>query len=275
MIKFILENFDTIFKNENSLETLKKVILDLAIRGKLVPQNENDEPAGELLKRIQSEKERLIKEKVIKKEKPLPEIIEEEIPFDIPKNWKWVRMIDVLDVRDGTHDTPKYVDKGIPLITSKNIYDGKLDFTKISYISEEDHQKISLRSKVDKNDILFAMIGSIGNPIIVDIEPEFSIKNVALFKYYKKDTIYPKYLLNFLKIAQNDMKKKASGGVQKFVSLGYIRNYLIPLPPLKEQKRIVEKVENLMEICNLLEEKINLSEKISENLLKSLLNNEK
>ena len=271
MIKFILENFDTIFKNENSLETLNKIILDLAVKGKLVPQNDNDEPASDLLKRIQAEKERLIKEKIIKKEKPIPEITEDEIPFDIPKNWEWVRMIDVLDVRDGTHDTPKYVDKGIPLITSKNIYDGKLDFTKISYISEEDHQKISLRSKVDKNDILFAMIGSIGNPIIVDIEPEFSIKNVALFKYYKKDTIYPKYLLNFLKIAQNDMKKKASGGVQKFVSLGYIRNYLIPLPPLEEQKRIVEKVEKLQEFIKNLKEIYSSDEKNRNNFKKSLL----
>ena len=95
MIKFILENFDTIFKNENSLETLNKIILDLAVKGKLVPQNENDEPAGKLLKRIQAEKERLIKEKIIKKEKPLPEITEEEIPFDIPKNWEWVRLRDI------------------------------------------------------------------------------------------------------------------------------------------------------------------------------------
>ena len=112
MIKFILENFDTIFKNENSLETLNKIILDLAIKGKLVPQNENDEPAGELLKRIQAEKERLIKEKIIKKEKPLPKITEEEIPFDIPKNWEWVRFFNLCSVLTcGYASTPKYEKK--------------------------------------------------------------------------------------------------------------------------------------------------------------------
>ena len=97
MIKFVLENFDTIFRNEKSLESLNKIILDLAIRGKLVEQNPEDEPASELLTRIKEEKERLIKEKVIKKEKELPKIEEDEIPFEIPENWEWVRLGEIIN----------------------------------------------------------------------------------------------------------------------------------------------------------------------------------
>ena len=101
MINFILNNFDTIFKNETSLETLDKLILDLAIRGKLVEQDPNDEPASELIKRIKAEKQRLIDEKIIKKEKSLPPIEEEEIPFNIPNNWEWVRLENIIQVING------------------------------------------------------------------------------------------------------------------------------------------------------------------------------
>lgn len=96
---------------------LRKAILQAAVQGKLVPQNKNDEPASELLKRIQAEKTVLIKEGKLKKGKPLPPIAEDEIPYDLPDGWAWCRLNSVCDVRDGTHDTPKYVNYGIPLIT--------------------------------------------------------------------------------------------------------------------------------------------------------------
>ena len=117
------------------IKSLKDKILQLAIQGKLVPQDENDEPASILLEKIKAEKEQLIKDKVIKKEKPLPEISEEEKSFDLPKGWEWCRFRDVLDVRDGTHDTPKYVSEGIPLITSKNISGNGIDYSNVKYIS--------------------------------------------------------------------------------------------------------------------------------------------
>lgn len=109
-------------------QKLKNSILQLAIQGKLVEQRPEEGTAEELFQKIQEEKQRLIREKKIKKEKPFPEITEEEKPFDIPESWKWVRFSDVIDVRDGTHDTPKYVLKGIPLVTSKNLVSGKIDF---------------------------------------------------------------------------------------------------------------------------------------------------
>jgi len=247
--------------NQQFPEQLKKSILQAAIQGQLVAQDPNDEPASELIKRIQAEKERLISEKKIKKPKVKSEIvvrdglpyeiingvercIADELPFEIPESWCWVRLNDYLDVRDGTHDTPKYVVSGIPLVTSKNLNNGKLDFSNIKYISEEDHKQISLRSGVDVGDILFAMIGSIGNPVLIKENSNFSIKNIGLFKKYISDTSM-EYVYYMLLKLQDDMRKKASGGVQSFVSLSFLRDYLIPIPPLNEQKRIVQKIEEV------------------------------
>lgn len=153
-----LEQFNAKFP-----EDMKKSILQYAIQGKLVEQRPEEGTAEELYQQIQAEKQRLIAEKKIKKEKLLAEITEDEIPFDIPESWKWVRLSDIIDVRDGTHDSPKYVPMGIPLVTSKNLSNGTIDYGNVKYITQEDADKINARSMVDDDDILFAMIGSIGN----------------------------------------------------------------------------------------------------------------
>ncbi|MBQ7171661.1 MAG: restriction endonuclease subunit S, partial [Clostridia bacterium] len=228
-------------------DKLRKSILQQAIQGKLTERDPADEPASELLKRIRAEKERLIKEGKIKKEKPLPPITEEEMPFEIPENWEWTRLGAYLDVRDGTHDSPEYVQHGFPLVTSKNLKNGVIEMNDIKYITKEDYDAINERSQVNEGDILFAMIGSIGNPSIVGANHEYAIKNVALFKQ-----VFPvneMYLYYYLIEEQDSMKKKASGGVQPFVSLGYLRNYLLPVPPLAEQQRIVDRVNELLAVC--------------------------
>ena len=227
------------------LQTLLKTkVLDLAMRGKLVKQDPNDEPASVLVEKIKAEKAELVKKKKIKKSKPLPPITDEEKPFDIPDSWEWVRISDVLDVRDGTHDTPKYVADGIPLITSKNISNGKLDFTNINFISKDDFEKINERSKVDKGDIIFAMIGTIGNPVLVDTDTKFGIKNVALLKHFT-DKLNMDFILDYLLVLQVIWNSNATGAVQKFVSLRKIRKSVLPLPPFKEQKKIVRKIDQI------------------------------
>lgn len=257
---------------------LRELILELAVRGKLVPQDPNDEPARDLLKNIEAEKARLVKEGKIKKQKSLPKITEEEMRFELPRNWEWERLTNLYDVRDGTHDTPKYHESGYPLVTSKNISSGTLDLTNVKLISEEDYIKINERSKVERNDILFAMIGSIGNPVLVDIEPEFSIKNVALFKYYSQKLSSPSYLLRFLLFAETTMKAEASGAVQSFVSLGAVRKFVMAVPPLEEQHRIVAKVDELMDLCDQLEKQteasIDAHQLLVEELLSTLTNSE-
>ena len=255
------------------IDKLRQSILQEAVQGKLVPQDPNDEPASVLLERIKEEKERLIKEGKIKKEKPLPSITEDEIPYELPEGWEWCRLQEAIDVRDGTHDTPKYVESGgYPLVTGKDFYSGKLEFSQTKYISKEDYEKIILRSKVDRGDILFSMIGgNIGSMVIFEEDIEIAIKNVALFKKYYEGSVDNKYLFYFLKANINNIKTLSKGGAQPFVSLNILRNYLFALPPLNEQKRIVEKVDQLMALCDELEKNIEQSKKDSELLMQSVL----
>ena len=255
-VETILSNLNLAFPDD-----LKKSILQYAVQGKLVPQDPADEPASVLLERIRTEKERLVKEGKIKRDKHesvifrrdnsyyekvdgIERCIDDELPFEIPESWEWARIKSCMDVRDGTHDTPKYVEHGIPLITSKNLSNGYLDFSTAKFISIEDHLSIKQRSKVDDGDILFAMIGSIGNPVLYRGSQEFSIKNMALFKKIS-DEIIMDYVYIFLRYAQTYMKKDATGGVQAFVSLNYLRNYLIPVPPQNEQIRICNAIIKL------------------------------
>lgn len=243
-------------------EALKKSILLQAVQGKLVEQDPTDEPAEVLLERIRAEKQRLVKEGKIKKDKHESIIfrrdnshyekrgsdevcIDAEIPFEVPDGWNWSRLGTCLDVRDGTHDTPRYVAEGVPLVTSKNLSNGKIDFTTAKLISREDSQAINQRSNVDSGDIMYAMIGSIGNPVLYQGNDEFSIKNMALFKRIPNG-MDMEYVYWFLVLVQEDMKKAASGGVQSFVSLGYLRNYLIPVPPITEQKRICSTIGQII-----------------------------
>ena len=236
-----LEQFNAKFP-----EDMKKSILQYAIQGKLVEQRAEEGTGEELYQQIQTEKQRLIQEKKIKKEKPLAEISEDEIPFDIPESLKWVRLSDIIDVRDGTHDSPKYVPMGIPLVTSKNLSNGTIDYGNVKYITQEDADKINARSMVDDDDILFAMIGSIGNPVLVKKDREFCIKNMALFKKHANTDISMRYMYWFFFFIQYKLKKEASGGVQSFISLSRFREYLVPLPPFAEQKRIVAKIEEML-----------------------------
>lgn len=238
-------------------EELKGLILQLAFEGRLTShwreQNTHGQTAEELLEAVTLSKEELIQNKTIRKIKSSP-VDESEKSFDVPSSWVWTRMIDYLDVRDGTHDSPKFQTTGIPLVTSKNLYTKKLDLSNVKYISEKDHAEISKRSKVDRDDILFAMIGSIGNPVIVDVEPNFSIKNVALIKYYNKELVEPYYILHFLEYATKQFKEDSGGAVQSFVSLKKLRLKELPLPPLKEQRAIVKVINQLFGEVEQLEE---------------------
>ncbi|HIF5828107.1 TPA: restriction endonuclease subunit S [Vibrio parahaemolyticus] len=249
----ISEHFDTLFTTEESIDQLKQTILQLAVMGKLVPQDPSDEPAAELLKRIAEEKAQLVKEKKIKKQKALPPITEDEKPFELPSGWEWCRFNDAIDVRDGTHDSPKDATgtNTYPLITSKNFINGKIDFDNARQISSEDHFEIIKRSQVDKLDILFSMIGgNIGNQVIVEDERDFSIKNVALFKYYNVRYTYPYFVFLYTQNLAKDLQTKAVGGAQPFISLGALRSLLFALPPREEQEKIVTKVKELMVLCD-------------------------
>lgn len=164
----------------------------------------------------------------------------EKLRFDNFENeWEYKKLGQVSIVKDGTHDSPKYVSDGYPLITSKNLLNGEIDFKNVNYISKEDYDAINKRSNVDKGDILFGMIGTIGNPLIVETD-DFAIKNVALIK--EKEGLLNKFLIYVLEtdFINKQFYRLNAGGTQKFIALGLIKDLLVPIPSIKEQLKISE-----------------------------------
>jgi len=164
-----------------------------------------------------------------------------------PNGWEKVLLGDACDVRDGTHDSPKYFTEGYPLVTSKNVTGGKIDFTDCSLICEEDYNKINQRSKVDLGDILMPMIGTVGNPVIVDVDEEFAIKNVALIKFKENSVVINTFVKALLESDYFDRAviSKVRGGTQKFISLGDIRKLEICLPPITVQEQFSDFIEQV------------------------------
>lgn len=165
--------------------------------------------------------------------------------------WEKKKLGDISDIRDGTHDSPKYINNGYPLITSKNIQNGKISFDNINYISKEDYDNINKRSNVSVGDIIMGMIGTIGNVALLS-EENFAIKNVALFK--EKTLLKNIFLIQYLQsdIFYKSISNLNEGGTQKFISLKNIRNLYINIPFIEEQEKIAnfliivdKKIENL------------------------------
>lgn len=260
-------------------QDLKNSILQLAIQGKLVPQDANDEPASVLLERIKAEKQKLIKEKKIKKEKPLPEITEEEKPFEIPESWEWCRFGEITSlITDGTHNRPTYVEKGVPFLSVKDISSGKILFDDCKFISQEDHTILSSRCNPQYGDLLITKVGSnTGIPVLVDTDAEFSLfVSVALIKFVKY-TIFDKFIKYLINspLVQSQIKERTRGVGNPNWVLKDISETFIPLPPLSEQHRIVAKIEELMplveEYDKAQKELDALNAKLPEALKKSIL----
>lgn len=240
-----LEQFNAKFP-----EDMKKSLLQYAIQGKLVEQRPEEGTAEELFARIQEEKQRLIAEKKIKKEKQLPEITEDEKPFDIPESWKWVRLRDIISVLgDGIHGTPQYDDTGkYFFINGNNLVKGEIviksDTKKVSYEEFKKYEK-----PLDESTILVSINGTIGNYAFYNGEPVILGKSACYFSLISGiDKEYICRLLNtqhFLDYAV----KEATQTTIKNVSLKSMRMLPVPLPPLSEQKRIVEKLEEILPLC--------------------------
>lgn len=261
----ILPELDKLYQYEAKLEALQKAfpkkmkdsILQYAIQGKLTEQIPEDGDARDLLKEIEKEKARLIKEGKIKKENPLPAITENEISFEIPDNWCWVRLGELCSIiTDGTHKTPNYVEKGIPFLSVQNISSGKFDLSKIKYITKEEHEKLVKRCNPEYGDLLFCRIGTLGKPIINTLNFEFSIfVSLALIKTIIKKLA--NYLVKYLCSPGMEEwidKNKIGGGTHtNKINLRDLSLVPIPLPPLAEQQRIVERLDELLPLCETLE----------------------
>lgn len=256
-------------------QDLKNSILQLAIQGKLVSQDENDEPAEVLYAKIQAEKQKLIKEGKIKKDKPLPPITEDEIPFSIPPTWKWVRLGEIANINGGyAFKSTLYKDRGIRVIRISDFDEQGFKNDKIvryEYSSELEQYLI------ENNNIIMAMTGgTVGKSYYVQEIPERLVSNQRVATIKITCSINPHYI-NYVvlsSIIQADIQS-SKNSTNDNISMDLIKNFRIPLPPLEEQKRIVAKIEELEPLINQYDqaeqELSTLNDKFPEQLKKSIL----
>lgn len=242
-----LEQFNAKFP-----EDMKKSILQYAIQGKLVEQRPEEGTGEELYQQIQAEKQHLIAEKKIKKEKPLPEIAENEIPFDIPESWKWVRLNNIAEsIVDCPHSTPKYLDMETEYCTiDTNCIDGKGDITKWRYVDADTYTARIARLTPQKDDIVYTREGSICRAAILPEGPKVCLgQRVMLIR--SANGVFPQFIRRLLMspMVIRKLTEQQKGIGAKHVNVSDVCNLILPLPPLAEQERIVAKIEELLPLC--------------------------
>ena len=258
-------------------KALRQKILDLAIKGKLVPQDPNDEPASVLLEKIRAEKQQMVKDGKLKPKdikndtiifkgedslhyEKFPDgtvkCIEDKIPFELPEGWEWTRLQAICEpITDGTHKTPTYSDEGFIFLSSKNVTSGHIDWDNIMYIPESLHNELYARLAPQKNDILLAKNGTTGVAAIVDRDCIFDIYvSLALLRIIGY-IISPEYLLSTIASStiQNYFNSSLKGIGVPNLHLEHIRTTLIPVAPINEQYRIATKLEQLLSFADKIE----------------------
>jgi len=266
-------NFDLIMRKPENVESLRQSILQLAVQGRLLEQDPNDEPASALLARIATEKARLVEEGKIKKQKELPPIAEDEKPFELPKGWEWVRLGQVTTkITDGTHFTPNYVPTGIKFVSAKDIKTGHLTFDKCKFITPEAHAELWKRCNPEFMDLLVSKSGSIGTVVINEFREEFSLfESLALIKYSQAQ-LHPGFIKLALQNTCNSLQYHQIRGIAvKHLHLDVLRTLCLPLCGREEQNRIVAKVDQLMSLCAELESGLRKSQKGGRELLAAVV----
>ena len=279
---FLQEHFKSFFDETTNIKKLRETVLQLAVQGKLTADWRQQkflsgaevEDASQLLKRIQEEKAQLIKEKKIKKEKPLPPITKEEIPYELPDGWVWCRLQDLVNV--GTGSTPaksnsSYYDGIIPWYTSSATNDLYAKESE-KLITEKALQETNCKV-FPKGTLIIAMYGQgkTRGQISELVIPGATNQAVAAMVFYKTSKEFKEYIKYFFRKIYDEIRLLAEGGAQPNLNVGKIKNTILPLPPLEEQKAIVEKVNALMGLCDKLEQEVQQSQEHSEQLMQSVL----
>jgi|LSQX01.2.fsa_nt_gb type I restriction enzyme S subunit len=254
------------------LKKLRQQILQDAVQGKLLPQDPSDEPASILLERIKEEKERLIREKKIKKDIPLPPIKDEEIPFEIPQGWVWCRGDNIADFIDPqpSHRTPPEFNVGIPYVSMKDINsNGTINLNSARKVSPTilvEHQK---RYSLKNGDFIFGKIGTIGKPIWLTPPFNYTLSANLILIQGKPSIINVRFLFYYLSspIAEKHLYENKSEMSYPVFGMKKARFMPIPLPSISEQNRIVQKIERLMQICNNMEQTILQNQQFTKDFL--------
>lgn len=255
------------------VKKLRELILELAVRGKLVPQDSNDEPASVLLERIEQEKAQLVKEKKIKKPKSLAPIEQDDISYRLPNGWAAARLGNICNkLTDGSHNPAKDAGLGYPMYSSQNVQFRKIDFSNPSrYVDEQDYQKEHARTQVQPGDILLTIVGTLGRAAVVPEDaPDFVLqRSVAVIE----SALNSDFLTYFFAapICIKYFEEHGKGTAQKGIYLGKLSLMPVFVPPLEEQHRIVAKVDELMALCDQLEQQTESSIEAHQVLVTTLL----
>ncbi|MCA4023934.1 restriction endonuclease subunit S [Vibrio vulnificus] len=258
----ISEHFDTLFSTEESIDQLKQTILQLAVMGKLVPQDPSDEPAAELLKRIADEKAQLVKDKKIKKQKALPPISEGEKPFELPNGWEWCRLPDLGELARGKskhrpRNDPKLYENGnIPLVQTGDV--ARANGTILTYTAKYNEFGLAQSQLWPKGTLCITIAANIADTATLGFDACFPDSVVGYTPYDKEiPTVYFDY---FIKTAKENLERFAPSTAQKNINLEILSNVLVPCPPMQQFPRIVEKVNLLLGICDELKERLKESQ---------------
>jgi len=257
----IAEHFDTLFTTEHSIDQLKQTVLQLAVMGKLIPQNPNDEPASVLLEKIAAEKEQLIKDKKIKKQKPLPVISDDEKLFELPNGWEWERIAEFTIVGTGStpsRATPEYYNPAdINWVTSGET-GGDFIFETKEKISPKAIKETNV-SIYPAGTLIVAMYGqgkTRGQITELMIDAGTN-QACAAIRLIDKSAGHRKYTKLYFQKAYKELRSHSAGGAQPNLNVGKISLTVLPIPPLDEQHRIVKKVDKLMTLCDQLKARLN------------------
>ncbi|MFA0609976.1 restriction endonuclease subunit S [Vibrio sp. 10N.222.49.B4] len=264
--QMVAEHFDTLFTTEESIDQLKQTILQLAVMGKLVPQDPNDEPAAKLLERIAEEKAQLIKDKKIKKQKALPPIADDEKLFGLANGWCFVRLDDICTgVTSGsTPPKDKFIEnEGVPYLKVYNIRNQKIDFSyKEQFVDSAHHTTKLTRSILYPGDVVMNIVGPpLGKiAIIPDSYPEWNC-NQAIVVFRPIESLLNKYIYTYLTagLFLQSIELIGTAG-QDNISVTKSRSIVLPMPPLEEQHRIFARVEELMVVCDELKARLKKSQ---------------
>lgn len=246
--------FSDLIRDPDDVKQLRDAILQLAVQGRLVEQRKDDGTAADLLKEIEAAK---AADERTRKTKPLPPIEEDEIPFNIPKGWKWMRLGEVCtEITDGAHNSPKKTDYGFPYVTVRDVKNDIIDIANASSISPEDYDSLCATGcRPHKWNVLFSKDGTVGKVAVVDFDDEFVVLSSLAILRFNHDLLSPYFLRLILKapgLLQMAINKKTGSALRRII-LARIKELIVPIIPLAEQQRIVEKVDKLMAWCDELE----------------------
>ncbi len=254
----ICDNFDLLYSKPENVNKLHQAILQLAVQGKLVPQDPKDEPASVLLEKIKAEKERLIKEKKIKKGKPLPPIEPNETPYKLPDGWEWVRLGNVANYGEGGKVSSNDIPEDAWLL---DLADIEKDTSRIvQRVKFRDRISKSTKAEFKKGDVLYGKLRPYLNKVVVADDKGFCTTEIIPFRGYSG--VSPKYLMYSMRSPRflEYVNSKTYGTKMPRLGTEDAKNSLFPLPPTNEQKRIVAKVDELIALCDELETSLSKSQ---------------